>query len=98
LEPDTNRNDFDAAMAGQALNNLKNAVMRQSVGNYSKSYETWRRVSNVVGSFKEELSSRKKAELRTLIFFRIDSILSSIQMLLSILSLQKNLCDLYSEQ
>lgn len=66
LEPDLSRNDFDAAMARRAFNNLKNAVLGQTVGNYTKSYETWRRVSNVVNSFKEELSTKKTAEWQVL--------------------------------
>lgn len=66
LEPDLSRNDFDAAMARRAFNNLKNAVLGQTVGNYTKSYETWRRVSNVVNSFKEELSTEKTAEWQVL--------------------------------
>lgn len=66
MEPDLSRNDFDAAMARRAFNNLKNAVLGQTVGNYTKSYETWRRVSNVVNSFKEELSTKKTAEWQVL--------------------------------
>lgn len=60
------RNDFDSAMARRTLNNLKNAVLGQTVGNYTKSYETWRRVSNVVNSFKEELSTEKTTEWQVL--------------------------------
>ena len=66
LEPDLSRNDFDAAMARRAFNNLNNAVLGQTVGNYTKSYETWRRVSNVVNSFKEELSTEKTTEWQVL--------------------------------
>lgn len=66
MKPDINRNDFEAVMARRAFNNLKNAVLGQTVGNYTKSYETWRRVSNVVNSFKEELSTKKTAEWQVL--------------------------------
>jgi len=66
LETDLRRSGFDAAMARRAFNNFKNAVLGQTVGNYTKSYETWRRVSNVVNSFKEELSTEKTPEWQVL--------------------------------
>jgi len=66
LETDLSGSNFDVAMTGRAINNMKNAVLGQSVGNYTKSYETWRRVSNVVNSFKEELSTEKTAEWQVL--------------------------------
>lgn len=66
METDLSRSSFDAAMARRAFTNFKNAVLGQTVGNYTKSYETWRRVSNVVHSFKEELSTEKTAEWQVL--------------------------------
>jgi len=66
LETDSSRSDFNAAMANRTFNSLKNAVLGQAVGNYTKSYETWRRVSNVVNSFKEELSTKKTTEWQVL--------------------------------
>ena len=66
LETDLSGSNFDAAMTKRAINNMKNVVQGQSVGNYTKSYETWRRVSNVVNSFKEELSTEKTAEWQVL--------------------------------
>ena len=66
LEADLSGSNFDAAMTKRAINHMKNAVLGQAAGNYTKSYETWRRVSNVVNSFKEELSTEKTAEWQVL--------------------------------
>lgn len=44
LETDLSRNNLGSAMAKRALNSLKNDVLGPAVGNYTKSYETWRRV------------------------------------------------------
>jgi len=66
LKKDLSKSDFNSAMSKRASTSLKNAVLGQAVGNYTKSYETWRRVSNVVNSFKEELTTKKIVEWQVL--------------------------------
>ncbi len=39
--------------------NIKNAIYNRHVGNYTKSYETWKRIENVLNCFRSELKRKK---------------------------------------
>jgi 2-polyprenyl-3-methyl-5-hydroxy-6-metoxy-1,4-benzoquinol methylase len=53
-------------IARSAVKNFKNSVLNQTAGNYTKSYETWKRIYNVVFSFQKEVLKSPKQELDVL--------------------------------
>ena len=57
---------FKNKMTEKALEVFKNSVLKQTVGNYTKSYETWKRVYNVVNSFLGEIRNIHKKEIKVL--------------------------------
>ena len=55
---------FDRLMTERMVSTIKTGILKEAVGNYTKSYETWKRVYNVVGSFRKEIS--KKTQIKVL--------------------------------
>lgn len=47
--------DLNSLMAKRAIDRYKNMIFNQTVGNYTKSYETWTRVDNIFKAFKKEV-------------------------------------------
>lgn len=57
---------FKNKVTERAIEGFKNAVLKQAMGNYTKAYETWKRIYNVVNSFLEEIRNSSKKEIRVL--------------------------------
>jgi len=59
-------NNFYIETFKRNIINSVNSVRNRSVGNYSKSYETWKRVENAVSIFVKELKNREGGVLKVL--------------------------------
>lgn len=58
--------NFTKELTEKAIEAFRNTVLQQAVGNYTKSYETWKRVYNVVNSFLGEIRKIRKKEIKVL--------------------------------
>ncbi len=61
-----NESQFEKALSFRAFNYCRDFVINQSAGNYTRSYETWKRIYNTASSFKKELLRLPERGLKVL--------------------------------
>ena len=49
---------FNTERFNKEIGSIRSAVTHTFVGDYSKSYETWKRASNIIRCFREEIAAR----------------------------------------
>ncbi len=66
MEESLPSNELNNQISARSLNAFYHTVMEQAVENYTKSYETWKRVQNILKSFSEGLKQIPREEIHVL--------------------------------